>query len=147
MPFICRCDVDSDEFKRRIDKLEGDFLELRLDLMLYLRELNQQIKEIKEVIEEAPRPARRPPDTGQLLNAEMKTAVLIEKFFNMDELITLMLDFGVSYEKIKGSTIDVKAREFAGYMNRRGKLGKLVKRCIELRPDAYGWPIEIIEEY
>lgn len=135
-----------EEIKQRLTKIEGDFLELRLDLMVYLRELQLKIDEAIIEFRQQPQ-TRQPPDTGQLMNAEQRTAQLIEKHFNLDELDELIFDFDTRPERIRGKTLDVKARELCAYLNRRGQLSELVKRCVELRPKAYGWPIEIIERY
>lgn len=86
-------------------------------------------------------------ETGPLLNAATKTGRLIDKHFNQVELYDLAADFNIEYENIEGDTPGYKARELANMMTRRGELGSLVRRCVELRPKAYGWPIQVIKEY
>jgi hypothetical protein len=88
-----------------------------------------------------------PTDTGPLADAETRTGRLVQKHFNRSELQELCADFSVKFEELEGDTSGIKAREFVSYMARRGRLGELVRRCLELRPRAQGWPIEVIEKY
>lgn len=135
--------MKQDNVAADIKRLEAEITELRLDLMIYLRELNAKIDEVAKALPKA----RPKPSTAELMDATTLTAKLIAKHFSRGELDVLIAEFHINHEDIPGVTLSEKAAEFAGYMNRRSRLGQLVKRCVELRPDAYGWPIQEIDEY
>ena len=134
----------TENVEQHLKRLEADILELRLDLMLYLRELNDKIEAVSKSLKKE---NGKKPTTAELMDAERRTGKLIAKHFSMGELDDLLMDFGLRAELIPGNTLDAKAKAFTAYMARRSKLGPLVKRCVQLRPKAYGWPIEEIEEY
>ncbi len=165
MPFIYRLgDVGNDELAillkdilSRLKAIEDDRATLRADIAAYLSRMVtisqgqdlkiSQMQEIAQSILIQTRQQKPPPGTEPLADAEKRTGRLIDKHFNKAELYDLCLDFGIEFENLEGDTVGVKARELAGHMARRGRLGELVKRCVELRPKAYGWPIEVIHEY
>lgn len=141
----------------RLKAIEDDRATLRADIAAFLSRMVtisqgqdfkiSQVQEIAQSILIQTRQQKPPPGTGPLADAEKRTGRLIDKYFNKAELQDLCLDFGVEFENLEGDTVGVKARELAGHMARRGRLGELVKRCVELRPKAYGWPVEVIERY
>lgn len=142
----------------RVKAIEEDRVTLRADIAAFLSRMvtisqaqDVKIGQVREMAQGMIIQARRqePPrtGTGPLADAEKRTGRLIDKHFNKAELFDLCLDFGIEFENLEGETVGVKARELAGHMARRGRLGELVKRCVELRPKAYGWPIEVINEY
>jgi tetratricopeptide (TPR) repeat protein len=56
------------------------------------------------------------------------------KHFNNEELNTLSFDLGVDYELLPGDSKEAKARELILYLERRGGVDELIKKCYELRP-------------
>ncbi|KAA3655590.1 MAG: hypothetical protein DWQ04_33340 [Chloroflexi bacterium] len=59
----------------------------------------------------------------------------LKKYFNESELRSLCFDLSVSYDALSGSGLEDKTRELVGFMERRGKLNKLIERLLELRPN------------
>lgn len=140
----------------RVKAIEADRAQLRADVAAFLSRMvtisqaqDLKISQLQEKAQTAviQRQRQKPPGTGPLMEAEKRTGRLIDKHFSKAELYDLCLDFGIEYENLDGDTPGIKARELAGHMARRGRLGELVRRCVELRPKAYGWPIEVIERY
>ncbi len=56
--------------------------------------------------------------------------------FNEKELYDLCFDMGVDYEGLPGKGKAGKAREFVAYLDRRGSIAELLRRCSERRPDV-----------
>lgn len=141
----------------RVRAIETDRAKLRADLAAVLSRLvtlnqaqDMKIQALGERVQDLviiAEKQRQRPDTGRLMDATAKVGRLISKHWSDDELIELCMDFYIEYENLDGETTRAKARELAQFMARRGKLGKLIRRCVELRPKAYGWPIEMIERY
>jgi len=62
------------------------------------------------------------------------------RYFDEEELRTLCGDLGVDYDDLRGEGKAAKAREFVNYLERRGRLPELVRKCSELRPKvAWLW--------
>ena len=57
-------------------------------------------------------------------------------YFDEEELRTLCSDLGVDYDSLRGEGKAAKARELVTYCERRGCIPKLLRKCIELRPNA-----------
>jgi hypothetical protein len=57
-------------------------------------------------------------------------------YFSESELRTLCFDIGVDYDDLIGRGKSDAAREIIAYLERRGCLAELVKRCSELRPNV-----------
>ena len=55
------------------------------------------------------------------------------RYFDEEELRTLCGDLGVDYDDLRGEGKAAKAREFVNYLERRGRLPELVRKCSELR--------------
>lgn len=157
-------DDDNNELRQQVialqnevDAINRDRTQLRAEIAAYLTRkqalvdaldlkvayLQEQVQSLVIQLEKKKGKA----DTGPLLDAIRKTSRLLARHFSDNELRDLCLDLSVSYEAIDGSTPDSKARELAAYMARRGELGQLIKRCVELRPRVYGWPVQQIDEY
>lgn len=64
---------------------------------------------------------------------------LIDKYFNLEELIQLCFDLGIDYENLSGSHKRTRAQSLVSQCNRRGMLSLLLKRCQHLRPHI-DWP-------
>lgn len=79
-------------------------------------------------------------DTAQL-NQLRLLRYLINQHFNDEELRGLVFDLGVDYDSLRKNGKDTTTRELISYCERRGRLGKLVTRCQELRADVMGWPV------
>lgn len=110
--------------------------------------LQEQLQEMEIRLAKLEEPQQqRAGGTGPLLNAISVTGRMLARYFNEDELRDLCLELGVSFEAIEGETADAKARELASYMARRGRLGELIQRCVQLRPRVYGWPVQFIDKY
>lgn len=144
------------KLQTRIEALEKDRAQLRADIVAYLARMKTlsdaqdlKIAYLQETIQSLTIKLtdKKKTDTGQLLDAIGKTGRMLARHFSENELRDLCLDLHVSYENIEGTTPDAKARELAGYMARRSQLGELIKRCVQLRPRVYGWPIQEIGEY
>jgi hypothetical protein len=139
-----------------IKEIKNDRAQLRADLDAYLSRitalsqaqdvkigyLQEEMQKIFILLEKKERPK-----TGPLLDAISTTGRMIARHFSENELRDLCIDLRISYESIEGSTPDAKAKELAAFMARRQEIGRLVKRCVELRPRVYGWPLQYIEEY
>lgn len=142
--------------RKEVEAIQADRHQLRADIAAYLTRkqalidaldlkvayLQEQVQSLVIRLEQKKRP-----DTGPLLDAIRNTGRLLARHFSENELRDLCLDLQVSYEAVEGTTPDAKARELAGYMARRQELGRLIKRCVELRPRVYGWPVQQIDEY
>lgn len=50
----------------------------------------------------------------------------ITRSFNLEEMRTLCLDLGISYDSLSGDTIELKATSLIAYMQRRGQLLRLM---------------------
>lgn len=147
---------DLDDLRRRIQAVETDRAQLRSDVAAYLGRIKTLIdaqdlkiaylqEQVQSLVIQCTKQKRQ--GTGPLLDAIRKTGRLLARHFSENELRDLCLDLGVQYENVEGTTPDAKARELAGYMARRSELGRLIRRCVELRPKVYGWPVQEIEEY
>ena len=164
MPFICRCDVaettDYLLLKDLLDRtkaIEKDRAQLRADIAAFLSRMvtisqaqDAKISSLQEQLQAAMiRLEQQQPKTktGPLLDAVALTGRMIARHFSENELRDLCVDLRISYENIEGLTPDAKARELAAFMARRQEIGRLVKRCVELRPKVYGWPLQYIEQY
>lgn len=142
---------------KRVSAIEQDRAKLRADIAAFLSRIvtisqaqDVKISDLKEQLQSLliqNERGTKPPDTGPLLDAVAKTGRLLARHFSDNELRGLCFDLHVAYEEIEGSTPDAKARELTAYMARRQNLGVLIKRCVELRPKVYGWPIQHIEDY
>lgn len=145
-----------DELRKRIQAVEADRAQLRSDVAAFLGRMKTlidaqdlKIAYLQERVQSLhiKHEQQRKPDTGPLLDAIRDTGRLLARHFSENELRDLCLDLSVSFESVDGSTPDAKAKELAGYMARRQELGRLIKRCVELRPRVYGWPVQQIDEY
>ncbi len=59
----------------------------------------------------------------------------LKKYFNESELRSLCFDLDVNYDALLGSGLEDKTRELIGFVERRGRLNKLLGRLSELRPN------------
>ena len=64
---------------------------------------------------------------------------MLDRYFNEQELRSLMFGLGVEYDSLLGAGVSDKARELIGYMNRRGRLVELLQAVNKERP-AIIWP-------
>lgn len=60
------------------------------------------------------------------------------RHFNYDELRALCFDMGVDEEELPGQGKSGKAQELVSYLERRGRLQDLARKCFELRPNIFG---------
>jgi hypothetical protein len=61
---------------------------------------------------------------------------LLTTHFDAEELRTLSLDLGVEYDNLRGEGRTNKARELVAYLERRGRIPRLVSACAQQRPHA-----------
>lgn len=70
---------------------------------------------------------------------------MLDRYFNEQELRSLMFGLGVDYDSLAGAGKSDKARELIGYMFRRGSLEKLLLGVNRERPNV-PWPYPPINE-
>lgn len=73
------------------------------------------------------------PDTGQL-KARSTFHDQMAEHFSLNELREICFDLGVNFESLPGDTIELKALELYGFMERRGDIYRLADVCARLRP-------------
>lgn len=66
---------------------------------------------------------------------------MIKQRFDYQELTDLARDIGVDLETLENGSLSRKINALVTYCQRRGKVGLLVNRCRELRPNEPGWPV------
>ena len=140
---VCAIEADRAKLRADLEAVLSGLVTLSQAQDVKIQALGERVQDLIIIAEKR----RQRPDTGQLMDATAKTGRLISKYWNDDELIELCIDFHIEHENLDGETTRAKARELAQFLARRGELGSLIRRCVELRPRAYGWPIEMIERY
>ncbi|MCP4418853.1 MAG: hypothetical protein GY805_19730 [Chloroflexi bacterium] len=65
---------------------------------------------------------------------------LLIKHFSLNELRVLCFDMGLEYEELPGDTRTTKMHGLIEYLQRRGKLPKLLAEVSEQRPTVT-WPM------
>jgi len=60
---------------------------------------------------------------------------LIDKFLSFEETRALAFNLGLDFDGLHGESKSAKAREIVAYLERMGKLDRLIDTILELRPD------------